>query len=190
MKYFLNIIVLMSLFLIASCSPRFAVNTDRDPAVNLRAFQTFMVKDDYEPKGDFNPILNSPLNRDRIAGYINTALENRGYEMNQNQPDLIVRFYTSVKEKQEVYNQGFNNFWFNPFFPNNNTYTRNYEEGTLIVDILDAQTEELIWQGWAVGEIDYSSDRYKERLKAKVMQIFENFPSRNLASNNLSQNAQ
>ncbi|NJO03098.1 MAG: DUF4136 domain-containing protein [Bacteroidia bacterium] len=82
-----------------------------------------------------------------------------------------------VEDKQETQSWNSGPYWWWYAYPRN-TYTRNYEEGTLIVDLVDARTNKLVWQGWAVGEINYASDRYKEELARKVAQIFAEFPAR------------
>lgn len=170
----LSIVLALSL---ASCSPRFAVNTDQDSQINLSAYRSFKIIAS-DNQGE-NPILNSPLNRNRLSNFIIGELTSRGYTLDNSQADLGVRFYTLLQNKQDIRSYNNNNFGFFWWFNNqpNQTFTRNYEEGTLIVDILDNSTGQLIWQGWAIGEIDYTKDKYKEKLAQKIEQIFESFPS-------------
>lgn len=52
-----------------------------------------------------------------------------------------------------------------------------YKQGTLLVEALDAETEELLWAGWAQGAIEAIPKREKvakkaEKAMAKIMKEF------------------
>jgi hypothetical protein len=51
----------------------------------------------------------------------------------------------------------------------------NYQEGTLIIDVIDANTHQLAWRGWAVGanREGYYTD---EKVEAAVKAVLERFP--------------
>ena len=59
---------------------------------------------------------------------------------------------------------------------------RRYEEGTLLIDFVDARTKQLIWRGWAVGVIEnvgiIASDPEKaeKKISSAVRKILEHFP--------------
>lgn len=51
--------------------------------------------------------------------------------------------------------------------------------GTLVIDILDAETHELLWRGSAEGAlIDRRSDQSQEEIDAIVREVLERFPPR------------
>ncbi len=58
------------------------------------------------------------------------------------------------------------------------TYAYEYEEGTLILDIIDPKTRKLLWRGSAKGEVDFSASREakQERVNEAVERILEQFP--------------
>jgi hypothetical protein len=58
------------------------------------------------------------------------------------------------------------------------TQVTHYKQGTLIIDILDPVTDQLIWRGSADGRLPKSSDRDKsDKLAQKyVYKILEEFP--------------
>ncbi len=58
----------------------------------------------------------------------------------------------------------------------NRTWTSNYNEGALIVDLIDAKTNKLVWQGIGSG-ISVDSPRSKQRQIPEIMaEIMKNYP--------------
>ena len=55
----------------------------------------------------------------------------------------------------------------------------NYEQGTLVVDIVDAHSNKVVWRGWAQdsveGVID-NQDRMERQLDEAVTRMLEQFP--------------
>ena len=51
-------------------------------------------------------------------------------------------------------------------------------EGTLIVDIIDADSNELIWRGTATGTVERGSDKASEKIHGAVYKIMTKFPPR------------
>jgi hypothetical protein len=58
--------------------------------------------------------------------------------------------------------------------------TRNYEEGTLIIDVMEGQTERLIWRGTATAEVRprVSLEDRSDRVAEAVQKVLAEFPSR------------
>ena len=49
-------------------------------------------------------------------------------------------------------------------------------EGTLYVNIIDATTKQLVWQGKGRGGIDENTKNRDERISLFVKEIVENYP--------------
>jgi hypothetical protein len=52
-----------------------------------------------------------------------------------------------------------------------------YKKGALLIEVLDAETDELLWAGWAVDVVDLIPDRQKlakkaEKAMAKIIKLF------------------
>jgi hypothetical protein len=58
------------------------------------------------------------------------------------------------------------------------TYVYEYEEGTLILDIVNPANKELIWRGSAQDEVNFKSTPEKDQtqLNEAVHQMLEKFP--------------
>jgi hypothetical protein len=54
-----------------------------------------------------------------------------------------------------------------------------YEAGTIVVDLVDADTSRLVWRGWAEGSIDGAIDDQtfmEHRIDEAVARIMERLP--------------
>jgi hypothetical protein len=56
--------------------------------------------------------------------------------------------------------------------------TRTYDEGTLLIDVLEPGSQRLLWRGVGRAEVHRISDPAKreERLREAVAKILERFP--------------
>ena len=55
-----------------------------------------------------------------------------------------------------------------------------YEEGTLVVDLIDVRTNRLIWRGWAQDSVEGvlgNRDRLARRVDESVTALFQQFPA-------------
>jgi hypothetical protein len=119
-----------------------------------------------QPTGD--PRLD---NNKIVQEYVQTAIEHhlriKGLKKAVS-PDLLVRYYTNVK--QEVYTNGHV-----PGDPHcEDCHAEVYDRGTLLIDLVDARTERLVWRGWAEGSLDGvidDQDWMEERLDEAVARI-------------------
>ena len=55
-----------------------------------------------------------------------------------------------------------------------------YDAGTLVIDLVDARTNKLVWRGWSEGNVEgvVNNQRWmEERIDEAVTRIFERLPS-------------
>ncbi|MFD1144286.1 DUF4136 domain-containing protein [Larkinella insperata] len=173
--------IIASLFmlgLLASCAPSINVKHDYDPKVNVRQFSTFRVEADQRRNAD--PIAGSNLNQRRIADAIEKSMQAKGYKpVVGGEADLVIRFFSDSKDRQQV--QSNNTWspywmWYNPGY--NNVYTRQYEENRVVINVYDARTNDIIWQGWATGQLNQSKkDRNRDvAYRTTVDSIMKQLP--------------
>ena len=98
---------------------------------------------------------------------------------NSETPDLLIGFTTQAKEQIYINNQnnwgwgwGFNPWFWGPSFNTVSTRT----EGTLFVNIIDATTKQLVWQGKGRGGIQENYQNRDERIALFVKNIVSNYP--------------
>jgi hypothetical protein len=62
--------------------------------------------------------------------------------------------------------------------PVTTTYVRQYEEGTLVLDIVNAKSNQLMWRGSAQAEINrqLKPEEREKRLQEAIGKILAQFP--------------
>ncbi len=172
MKAF-KLIALTLLFIVASCSS-IRVSTDYDTAKDFSQYKTFA----FYKKG-IDKVEISDLDKRRILKAIETELLAKGFTISEN-PDLLVNIFTKSREKVDVYNNHNMFFGWHPWYygPNFGMQISKYTEGTLFVDLIDAKTKELAWQGIGSGALNTSGNVTKKeaRIKEFVAEIMANYP--------------
>jgi hypothetical protein len=56
------------------------------------------------------------------------------------------------------------------------TSEQDYKEGTLLVDLYDAKTKQLIWRGSAEDTVSNNADKNEKNLNKGVAKMFKKFP--------------
>lgn len=172
MKIF-KLLPLLLLFVIASCSP-VRVATDYDRQANFTNYNTFAF---FRPGIDKAEI--SDLDKKRILRVIETELMAKSMTKSEN-PELLVSIFTKERERVDVYNNNFGYGWgWNPWYYGGyfgNTVSRS-TEGSLYIDLIDAKTNDLVWQGIGTADlITTNIDKKEERIREIVREILEQYP--------------
>jgi hypothetical protein len=122
---------------------------------------------------------NNPFFHDYLQGAVERQLLRRGYVEASTAdlpPDLLLHYHASVNQRMEIDE------------PDPGCVADNckpgvieYEQGTLVVDAVDAKTKRVVWRGWAQesvqGIID-SQDKMEEEIDRIILQMLQNFPTR------------
>ena len=109
-------------------------------------------------------------NRAKVRSGIEEVLNSRGFLYQEEGPvDLLVDFFGVGRDKTEISSQ--------PYDSGSYSAVRVVTEGTLMVDIVDAKKELLLWRGWATETIR-GSEEFDRILSQALSKMFENFPSR------------
>lgn len=142
------LLLLASALLIAGCATTAHHDYDRAAMEKFSAYQSFEISTAVTDKDD-ESVLLSPIVDRRIERAIQQNLIAKGFEMRAESPDFRVEFQTITKIRKELseistrftrrhYYWGYRETYFIP---------EEYEEGTYIIDIIDAATNELVWRG-------------------------------------------
>ena len=182
----LNVLWLLSLGIWLSGCSASRVNTDSDPKMNLSSYHTFRFTDSDDQAGP-NPLYHSSILENAIHAQIAMELEKRGIREDTQQPDMLVAYHTYTEKKQSSVNNYYPMMyggWSWRFYPWGytpypygywNGYNRNYTEGTLIIDAIDAKSNQLVWRGSISDAINTPSDLHSKAVKA-VKLVFKKFP--------------
>lgn len=121
---------------------------------------------------------NNPFFRDYVQGAIEKKLAAKGYERAvTGEPDLLVHYHASVNQKVDVYHSDLREGY---CFQNCETRVVDFEEGTLVIDLVDRRTDKVIWRGWAQDTMDGvidNQDRLEKQVDAGVTKMMLQLPA-------------
>lgn len=166
-------VLAMFILVLVSCSS-VRVATDYDREANFNAYDSFAF---YKPGIDKAEI--SDLDKKRILRAIETELEAKGMNKSEN-PNLLVSIFTKTSENvniyQNPYTYGYGWGW-NPWYwgAGYNTVSRT-TEGTLYVDLIDASTMQLVWQGMGTGALSLDIEYKEGQIQEIVKEIMAEYP--------------
>jgi hypothetical protein len=184
---------LATLFLITACAtPRGpAVRSDFDRAVNFSAYKTFGFPESTgTDRGGYTTLVTS-----HFKDAVRREMTSRGYTYAESSPDLIVNFYSELKDKTRVYSRpgwamsgawgypygyrpryGFYSAW--PFFYDNDIDVVQYKSGNIKLDVVDAARKQVIWEANVEEPLsDQAQDNPQPMISRLVTELFKKFPS-------------
>jgi Domain of unknown function (DUF4136) len=108
---------------------------------------------------------NNPFFRDYVQGAIEKKMAAKGYERAfTGTPDLLIHYHASVNQKLEVYEVDQR---YGYCYGNCQPQVTDYEEGTLLIDVVDATTSKVVWRGWSQDVMNGVIDN-QDRLEKQV----------------------
>ena len=165
----IKLLSVLTLFIFASCSS-VRVNSDYDKKANFESYKTYAFL-----KSGIDKVEISDLDKKRILRSIDDVMATKGFTKDSN-PDLLISIFTKEKERVDVYNSyGFGWGW-NPWWGMNYTNVSTTPEGVLYIDLIDAKTKELVWQGEGSGYLTKDTQKKDERINTFVSKILEQYP--------------
>ena len=175
----MNRLIVIGFFILAGCSPEISVYTDSDPDYDLWSYQTFDWSEKINIEANKNPMYYNELNDKRIKTAIAGELKNRGYQISGNQPDILIHYHIVIQDRMEIVTEPYG-YSYTPYWMHRRSAIIPYREGSLVIDMMDTRSKNLIWRGWAVAPIDrrYTSEESAELIKLAVAKIFRKFPGK------------
>lgn len=160
----------LSLMLTAISAFAMSVKTDYDKDYNMGGLKTFAFKD--QQRGNRDPLKNNTLTSERIKDGLTAQLEASGYRYDADNPDFLVAYYAGSKEKLDIesFGYGFPRRWRWGF--GSDIWTRYYREGSIVADVIDTKTNQLVWRGLVTDTIaDNKPDQSEKQISegAKVL---------------------
>lgn len=169
----IKLLSILGLFILTSCSSVY-VNTDYDKKANFASYKTYAYS-----KASVDKLEISDLDKKRILYAIDDAMPSKGFSKSDN-PDVLISVFTKERERVNVYSSmgwGYGYGWgWGPNWGMGYTNTTTTPEGTLYIDIIDAKTKELVWQGIGTGYLTTDSEKKDERIAEFVAKILEKYP--------------
>ncbi len=145
--------LVLGMTLIAGGSSAFAsTHSDFTKSYPLQTLKTFEFKDQNRISRD--PLANNQIWANDVKDAIRKDLADRGFvEATNGHPDFYVAFYVGLKDRYDVNTIGYGlpgfhrrGWWGWP--GDYDVWAVPYTESTLIVDVVDAKTNQLVWRGY------------------------------------------
>ena len=135
--------------LLAASTQAQSVQTDYDRSFNFSNLKTFGFA--VQRRSATDPLASDSLNDGRIRTAIESQLIGNGFRTNGESPDFVIAYHVTTKNKLSVQDYGYG-----PprWFGSRNIHVNQYSEGTLLVDFIDAKTNQVIWRGRASGTLE------------------------------------
>ncbi|HEU5146937.1 MAG TPA: DUF4136 domain-containing protein [Chryseosolibacter sp.] len=171
------IMFITAAFLAAACSPQIQVYSDQDPEYAIGNFKTFDWGQKIDIEANRNPLHYNELNDKRIKSAVAEELSSRGYVLSEATPDLIIHYHIVIDDQSIVTTEPYG-YFYGPYWMRMQTHVLPYREGTLIIDLMDPITNNLVWRGWATVDLGMiTPEQTKEIISRVVAKIFRRFPA-------------
>ena len=193
-----RLLLLLIPLLFFACGPK--VSTVKAPNVDLSDYNTYAFLPnsmDLENKTNEDEMVS-----ETVLTTVKTQIEQEGLNMDRSNPDLLVLIstktdaetYTDVDPVYATYpyysyptrttiSPYYNNYYYYDYNTVNNvvgydTDTYNYKEGTLVIDLIDADSKETVWKGVTSDNI-YTGGT-TEAIAELVDDVFDAYPNENM----------
>jgi hypothetical protein len=164
-------------------------------AINVSCSSIYGVSHDYDEKADFSQLKTydwlavpekadiNQLDVERLKTAVNNQLEIKGFTMNSDTPDFSIAVHFGKKDKIKVSDWGYD---YGPVMGPRRGMARGrgpvdvyqYQEGTLVLDFVDAKTKKLLWRGSGKARVgDAKTPEKRQKLiNEAVEKILKKFP--------------
>lgn len=161
------------------------VTHDFDPDANFSRLRTWTWMPGAQPEPTGDPRLDSPLIDARIRAAVEDVLVSRGHPKvaSVEEADFLVDYHLSVERRLDARSIG-TGIGYGHYHRwgtlDVETVVREYEEGTLVIDIADARARRLVWRGWGTRRLRrYPTPEQTTRtINETVAEVLEQFPPR------------
>jgi len=152
---------------------------------------TAQVKTDYDPQVDFSRFKTwtwmegtpapDPFSQQRIEDAIEAKLAEKGLvKAEGDEADLVVVTHVSVSAEKQVDVTHFGGYggrygW-RAGYGSSYVNVRDINVGTLVVDLVDAEKQELVWRGMASDTVANKPQKSEKKIRKAVSKMFNRFP--------------
>jgi hypothetical protein len=129
----------------------------------------------------------SQLVDQRIIDAVDKALAAKGVHKASDSPDMMINYHVSVSAQEQQQPRGRVSIGSSSYGRGSSVGfavsmpvggTRTYQEGTLVIDMMDANSKDLLWQGWGSRTVyqDTDPERLTALINEVVAEILANYP--------------
>ena len=168
---------------VVGCGPGVQYNHDYDPTADFSNLHTYAWAERV-PSGDDDPRVYNDITMRKVKFAVDKALQDRGMRLVNANPDIYVAWHGAIQGKMSLqtvnsgYGYGYGWYGGGMAMGSSTTYVNEWDEGTLLIDIIDGKKKELIWRGSAQAELQKNNDpaEGQQKLNEVVANILAAFP--------------
>ncbi len=172
---------LPTVLLVAACASGIKTTADWNPEADFTAFQTYAWKPDSTGGGGIDQLTDS-----RVRAAIEADLNGKGLrKVALGQADIAVGYQITTQDQTDytTMSTGWGGGWGRygggwGGMSTSTTTATTYTNGTLIIGLFDAKTEEVLWHGSGTAKLheDQSPAERAENINNAVAKILAKFP--------------
>jgi len=179
-----------ALIALAACASAVQVRTALSPDASLTGLRTFRVEQTPKPRianaqSNSDPMLVNSISNRALRSDLQQGFEKLGYAINDSTPDFCVAYYASTNQQLDIttydYGYAFRPRWWRGWGPRYGAMPQamvtQYTQGTVIVDVFDPKTKDLLWRGQGVAAVSDNQQQYTQELQTTVGAILAKFPA-------------
>ncbi|MDX5419366.1 MAG: DUF4136 domain-containing protein [Hymenobacteraceae bacterium] len=169
---------------LSSCLPSISANSTFDNSVDFQVYRTFALVEPTAVGTSADPAQFEPLFDRRVRDAVATELVKKGLTPDAQNPDLLVAYDLAVALAPAAAAQspdfGYS-YWYGYRFNYNTTDFPDYRPigkypvGTMIIDLIDASSNELVWRGTAAGDID-AGQTEESKIRRSIAGMLAQYP--------------
>jgi hypothetical protein len=150
------------------------VTIDFDKDFNFSPVKTYSIK--------IGTTWGNDLSQRRVLAEFDEAINAKGWKkVAEGTSDLIVILHGATQAKREAttFYSGMGGYGYRGFgggMGSASTVVNEYRVGTVVVDMFDAKTKNLVFRGIAEDEISDNPDKNVKKLEKASAKMFKNFP--------------
>lgn len=177
-----KLIIILFITGLWGCTQRdYIVQSDRAPDIEDIDFENYSTYSfsSHALSEDAQFVLRDIALKNTIREEISSDLQAKGFTLDPRNPDLLVNFRVFEEattmptyEEEAVY-------WQNDEVREMDRATVNLEKGSLIIHLVDAESNEVVWKGFASGILEQDKfDRDRQSIAVAVDMILDRYPYR------------
>jgi len=158
----------MMLGLMAVSAAAQSVQSDFDRSFRFSDLKTFRFA--VQKRAATDPLASDSLNDGRIRSGLEMQLTDSGFHFEKEKSDFVIAYYVTTKNKLNV-----QDFGYGPprWFGSRDIRVNQYSEGTLMVDFIDAKSNQVIWRGRASGTLEMKG--VDKKISKSVEKLIKQF---------------
>jgi hypothetical protein len=178
--------LLIAAIVLAGCGVQSYV--EKDPSVDLKQYRTFAWINERGTKQE-NGKPYKDFKETYLMDLVTKELEKNGWQRAKSNPDVLIDYDIMIenetrRQSDPIYSRSAVRYFYNPYtgrinslyYPSRylgeDSYTVPYKSGTITINIVDNDSDKLVWQGWAETEVTRKSIS-KDDMEKIVKSIFK-----------------